>query len=185
MYNSPPPLDSIHTVVFDFDGVFTDNKVWLSQGGHESVCCDRGDGLGFDLIRVFQKRKEVKAEFFILSKETNPVVLGRAKKLKLNCYAGVQDKLIFMREYFKTRYPDRYDPFSGLVYLGNDLNDFPLMRRSGYAVAPADAHPRIREIAHLVLEQRGGEGFVRAFIERLLRINDLTEEEIDELISDC
>ncbi len=180
-----PAMAAIHTVAFDFDGVFTDNKVWVDQDGRESVRCDRGDGLAFDLVRSFQKRGKLNAEFFILSKEPNPVVLGRARKLKLDCRHGIRDKLTFMREYLATRFPSNPDSFAGLVYLGNDLNDLPLMRHAGYTVAPADAHPKVQEIAHLVLEQRGGEGFVRAFIERLLGIDHLTKEEIDELISNC
>lgn len=180
-----PPLSEIHTVVFDFDGVFTDNKVWVDQDGRESVRCDRGDGLAFDLVRAFKRRGKLKAEFFILSKETNPVVLARARKLKLDCQHGVGDKLAFMTKYLADRIPDHASPFAGLVYLGNDLNDLPLMRRAGFAVAPLDAHPMVYHIAHLAMPQRGGEGFVRAFIELLLGINNLSKEEIDELISDC
>jgi N-acylneuraminate cytidylyltransferase len=126
----------------------------------------------------------LKADFFILSKETNPVVLARAKKIKLDCRHGVGDKLGFMTDYLADRIPDHASAFAGLVYLGNDLNDLPLMRRAGFAVAPADAHPMVRDVAHLVMPQRGGEGFVRAFIERLLGIDQLTEEKLDELISD-
>ena len=48
-----PDWRSVHTIVFDFDGVFTDNKVWTDQNGQESVCCDRGDGLAFDILRKF------------------------------------------------------------------------------------------------------------------------------------
>ena len=44
-----PDWRDLHTIVFDFDGVFTDNKVWVDQNGVESVRCDRGDGLGFDI----------------------------------------------------------------------------------------------------------------------------------------
>ena len=62
-----PAIESIHTVAFDFDGVFTDNKVWVDQFGHESVRCDRGDGLAFDLIRAYQKQEKLTANFFILS----------------------------------------------------------------------------------------------------------------------
>ena len=178
-----PSSSDIHTIVFDFDGVFTDNKVWVDQDGRESVRCDRGDGLAFDLIRAFQRQGKLNAELFILSKETNSVVLARAKKLNLACNHSVGDKLGFMLEYLSAKMPECTDPFSGLVYIGNDLNDLPLMRRAGYAVAPLDAHPRVKEISQLVMEQRGGEGFVRAFIERLLGINQLSCEEIDELIS--
>jgi YrbI family 3-deoxy-D-manno-octulosonate 8-phosphate phosphatase len=179
-----PALDSVHTVVLDFDGVLTDNKVWVDQDGRESVRCDRGDGLAFDIVRAFQKRGTLRATFMIVSKEPNPVVLARAKKLKIECHHGVSDKLGFIRDYLSKQYPALSEPFAGVVYLGNDLNDLPLMRRSGFAVAPADAHPRVKEISHLVLEQRGGDGFFRAFIERLLGINELTGEQLDELISD-
>jgi len=182
---SIPNLSSIHTIVFDFDGVFTDNKVWVDQDGKESVRCDRGDGLAFDMVRAFQKQGKLNAEILILSKELNPVVLSRARKLHLDCHHGISNKLSYMKEYFESRFSKSQNYFDGLVYLGNDLNDLPLMRCAGFAVAPADAHPKVCEIAHLVMEQRGGEGFVRAFIELLLDINNLTEEKIDELISSC
>ena len=180
-----PSLSAIHTVAFDFDGVFTDNKVWVDQDGRESVRCDRGDGLAFDLVRSFRHSGRLDAEFLILSKEPNPVVLARARKLKLDCHHGVNDKLGFMRKYLAERFPEDETAFQGLVYLGNDLNDLPLMRHAGYAVAPTDAHPMVRNVAHLTIERPGGEGFVRAFIELLLKINELSPEEIDELVSSC
>ena len=185
MPKSPPDLMSIHTVAFDFDGVFTDNKVWVDQNGIESVRCDRGDGLAFDIVRALQKEGKLNIEFFILSKEPNPVVLARAKKLKLKCHHGISNKLSYMHDYLSNKLPYSTDYFSGLVYFGNDLNDLPLMRKSGYAVAPADAHTRVLAIADLVLNERGGEGCVRSFIEKLLGIDKLTEEELDELISNC
>lgn len=185
MPNPLPELSSLHTVAFDFDGVFTDNKVWVDQDGRESVRCDRGDGFAFDLVRSFCRRGRLDAEFFILSKEPNPVVLARARKLKLDCHHGVHDKLAFMQEYLAQRFPGDQAAFAGLVYVGNDLNDLPLMKHAGYAVAPADAHHLVRSVAHLIIERPGGEGFVRAFIERLLKINELSPEEIDELVSDC
>lgn len=179
-----PSLLNIHTVAFDFDGIFTDNKVWVDQDGRESVRCDRGDGLAFDLVRAFKRLGRLDADFFILSKETNPVVLARARKLKLDCHHGVGDKLDFMTSYFANRSLGHADPFAGLVYLGNDLNDLRLMCHSGYSVAPADGHPMVRNVADLVIPQKGGEGFVRSFIELLLGINQLSTEEIDELICD-
>ncbi len=179
-----PALSSIHTVVFDFDGVFTDNKVWVDQNGSESVRCDRGDGLAMDFVRAFQNKGLLSAEFFILSKEANSVVIARAKKLGLDCHHGISDKLEFMISYLSNRKPNDPKPFKGLVYLGNDLNDLPIMRRAGFSVAPSDAHSLVHEVSHLVMNERGGEGFVRAFIEQLLGINQLSKEKIDELVSD-
>ena len=185
MRRTIPPINSVHSIVFDFDGVFTDNKIWVDQDGRESVRCDRGDGLAFDIIRSYQRQGRLKAELFVLSKESNSVVLARTRKLKLVCHQGIHDKLAFLRENFAQRFPDHADPFSGLIYLGNDLNDLPVMRHAGFTVAPADAHPRVQKIAHLVMAQRGGDGFVRNFIEQLLKIDKLSLEEIDELISNC
>lgn len=178
-------MSGVHTVAFDFDGVFTDNKVWVDQDGKESVRCDRGDGLAFDLIRGAQRRGTFAAELFIVSKESNPVVLARARKMKLPCHHGIVDKLDFITGNLASRFPDDPNPFTGLIYLGNDLNDLPVMRRAGFSVAPADAHRVVRETASLVLEERGGEGFVRAFVERLLGFNHLTIEEINDIVSDC
>ena len=182
--NPLPSLLNIHTVAFDFDGIFTDNKVWVDQDGRESVRCDRSDGLAFDLVRAFKRLGRLNADFFILSKEANPVVLARARKLKLDCHHGVADKLSFMTNHLAGRSLGNVDPFAGLVFLGNDLNDLLLMCRSGFSVAPADAHPLVCSAADLVMPQRGGEGFVRSFIELLLGISQLSTKEIDELICD-
>lgn len=178
-----PALRSVHTVAFDFDGVFTDNKVLIDQDGRESVRCDRADGLAFDFVRAFQRRGLSSAEFFIVSKESNPVVQARAKKLKLVCHGGVGDKLSFLTHYIRAKFPEDRDAFAGLIYAGNDLNDVPVMRRAGFSVAPSDCHPHVRDVADLVMEQRGGDGFVRAFIELLLGINHLSGNELDELVS--
>ena len=185
MANQKPMWSSIHTVVFDFDGIFTNNKVWVDQDGRESVVCDRADGLAIDFVRAYQRRGELPVDFFILSKEANPVVLSRAAKLKLKCHHGVSDKYSFLDNYFSENFPDNHSPFDGVIYLGNDLNDLPVMRKVGFSVAPSDAHPLVRECAKIVLPKKGGDGFVRAFVELLLGVDKLNEEKIDELISNC
>lgn len=180
-----PALASIHTIVFDFDGVFTDNKVYLNQEGVESVRCDRGDGLGIDFLRNAHVHERIRADIFILSKEPNPVVLARARKLKLECKHGVARKKDFMDAYFAEQRPADPVPYAGLVFLGNDLNDLALMCAAGFSVAPADAHPVIRHHASVVLPQRGGEGFIRAFVEQLLTIDTMTLEELHEFVHHC
>jgi len=179
-----PVASDVHTIIFDFDGVFTDNKVWIGQDGRECVRCDRADGLAMDLLRSARRIGLVEADVFILSTETNLVVRERAAKLRLTCYQGVSDKLAFVNERLATRFPDSADPYAGVVFLGNDLNDLPLLRRVGWAVVPADAHPLVQAIADVVLPERGGESFVRRFVERMLGIDDMAEEEINEYLSD-
>ena len=77
---------SVDLVILDFDGVLTDNRVYVFQDGREAVVCHRGDGWGIELLRAAQ------IELLILSTETNPVVSERAKKLNIDCLQGCQDK---------------------------------------------------------------------------------------------
>ncbi|MBD2428490.1 hypothetical protein [Phormidium sp. FACHB-1136] len=183
MPNLPlPPWESIHTLIFDFDGVFTNNKVWVDQAGNEWVRCDRGDGLAFDLLRTFMSRIDWPLQYFILSKEKNPVVLARANKLKIPCHQGISHKLAFVKTYLSDRFSEEINPQKGLIYLGNDLNDLAVMRFAGYSVAPSDAHPVIQQSASRILEQRGGEGFVRAFIELFLGIDQLDVDTLLEIV---
>ena len=63
------------------------------------------------------------------------------------------------------------------LFLGNDLNDLPLLRCAGWAIAPADAHPLVRTIADVVFVENGGESFVRQFVERMLGLDTMTRDE--------
>jgi YrbI family 3-deoxy-D-manno-octulosonate 8-phosphate phosphatase len=176
-----PALAAIRAIAFDFDGVFTDNKVWVGQDGSEWVRCDRGDGLAIGMLRAALTRGMLSADVFIVSKERNPVTEMRARKIGLACHAGCDDKLALVEARLKSAGAD----FAGLVYIGNDVNDLAVMMRAGFSVAPADAHERVRQIASAVLPQRGGEGFVRAFVERLLGIEHMTTGELNELVHHC
>ena len=74
-----PNWKDINTIIFDFDGVFTNNKVYVDQNGAESICCDRSDGLGIDILRKFKKKMNWELDIFIMSTEKNKVVTQRAK----------------------------------------------------------------------------------------------------------
>ena len=150
--------DKIETVIFDFDGVFTNNKVYVDQNGIESVVCDRSDGLGIKMLR------EYGIPMFILSTETNPVVESRAKKLDLPVEYGCTDKKQFLLKYFEL---ENIDP-NNSIYVGNDLNDLEAMKLVGYSVAPADAHYLIISHVDHVLRDNGGCGAIREFSELLI-----------------
>ena len=177
-----PDTNKVHTVVFDFDGVFTDNKVIIDEHGKESVVCDRADGLAFDFVRKLQRKGSLKTKFFILSKETNPVVLSRAKNMKIECYSGVNNKKVFLEEYLQSSFDDIDSAREGLIYVGNDLNDIPAILYAGFSVAPCDAHPRVIDSVSLVLSKKGGQGFVRFFIEVFLGFDKLSMEDLNEFI---
>ena len=148
----------IKLIVFDFDGVMTNDCVILDQNGIESVRCSRADGYG---IRMMHE-KEIK--MVVLSSERNPVVIQRCKKLGLDCIHGVLKKKDILENYLKE---NEIDP-DKVVYIGNDVNDLPCFPLVGCAVTPADANPKVRNEADFVLTHKGGEGAVRELCEMIL-----------------
>lgn len=160
-----------HSIAFDFDGIFTDNKVFVDEFGNESVRCDRGDGLAFDILRKFILLRNWDLKYFVISKEKNPVVIRRCEKLKIPCYGGVDNKKVFLKNYLKERFGDDLNAKKGLIYLGNDLNDLSSITFSGLSVAPCDAHNLVKEKVNFVLEEKGGNGFIRSFIEKFLNLD--------------
>jgi len=154
-------LDDIDAFVFDFDGVLTNNFVYMDQNGIESVSCSRADGLAFDLLRRINKPS------FILSTEKNRVVEARAKKLKIPVIQGVSDKV----EAIKKLVDQNHYNLKKILYVGNDLNDYAVMQLCGYSACPADSHPKIKSISDIVLNSTGGNGVVRELLEEVLNID--------------
>ena len=153
-----PPVD-VDLIVFDFDGVFTDNKVYTAQDGTETVVCDRRDGLGIEML------KKINIPMFILSMEQNPVVIARAKKLDLEVKAGCEDKKSFLQYYFKKKGIDS----ANVIYIGNDINDLDAMEMVGFSVCPSDSHVKVKESATYILASNGGNGAVRELAELLIQ----------------
>jgi len=155
----PFPADP-KLLVMDFDGVLTDDTVITHQDGSESVICSRSDGFGLDRLR-----QQGRTQAMILSREDNPVVSARARKLKLEVYQGVHDKALAMQQLVKKR---GLRP-SEVIYVGNDLNDLPVLPFVGYFVCPQDAQPEVIRRADLILSKPGGRGAIRELIEIILR----------------
>lgn len=147
-------------IVFDFDGVLTDNRVLVFDDGREAVFCNRADGLAFDLFLL----EGIPA--LILSTEKHPVVAARAKKLKVPCLQGIGDKKTVLQKYCHKEGIRLGD----VLYVGNDLNDIAAMRIVGHRVCPADAHPEVRSICQTVLRSRGGAGVARELAEKVMRL---------------
>ena len=154
-------LDNIDVFVFDFDGVLTNNLVQISENGRESVSCSRADGLAFDVLRKLNKSA------YIISTEKNPVVSARAKKLKIQVMQGIKNKADALSTLSERK---GYD-LSRILYVGNDLNDFHVMKICGYSVCPIDSHIKIKELSNVVLSSRGGEGVVRELLEEILDVD--------------
>ena len=148
-------------VVFDFDGVLTDNRVLVLEDGREGVFCSRADGLAFDMLR------KAKIPVLILSTERNKVVSARARKLKVAVLQGLSNKSEALTSYCK----QKKLPISRVLFIGNDLNDFEVMRKVGASACPRDAHVKIKSEAHFVLRALGGKGVAREVVERLLGLD--------------
>jgi N-acylneuraminate cytidylyltransferase len=148
----------ISAVVFDFDGVLTDDRVLTTQDQSEAVFCTRKDGMGIRLLR------EAGLPVLILSSEENPVVRARAAKLKVDVIHGSLDKAPLLQEWAAKQNID----LGATVYVGNDINDIGPMSIVGCPVAVADAHPEAKRHARIILDQCGGDGAARELSDMIL-----------------
>lgn len=151
------PTETIELIVYDFDGVMTDNRAIIFQDGTEAVIVNRADGLGIDHLRTLDIAQ------LILSTETNPVVKARASKLRVEAIIGCGDKKKALLNYCKQNNCN----LENTVYLGNDLNDLEVMKVVGFPIATADAHSDIKTVAKFITKSKGGEGVVRELAEIL------------------
>lgn len=148
----------IRLLVLDFDGVMSNNQVLVLQDGTEGVLCNRSDGMGLEMLR----KRGVAA--MVISKEVNPVVAARCRKLKLECHQGVDDKLPTLQKLANEKELTREQ----IAYVGNDINDLECMGWVGLPIAVADAYPQCIAAARLTTGARGGWGAVREVCDRLI-----------------
>ena len=145
-----PLLERVRFAFFDFDGVFTDNRVWVNERGEEMLTFSRSDGPGL------RRLDDVGVQYLIVSLEQNPIVGARARKLRAEYLQGVDDKLSVVRERAGGSLED-------VAYVGNDINDAECLRSVGLPVVPADAWDEVKPLARWVLSRPGGAGCVREF----------------------
>jgi len=150
---SPPPPE-LAMLVFDFDGVMTEDGVWVDQDGRESVRCRRGDGLGLQRLQAAGYR------CLVLSKEQNPVVAARCRKLGLEHVQGLDDKLpVLQRMAEEAGVPRERQrrQRSALPRLGR-LSGRGRRRRAGLQGARALGHPARRRLRRRARRLRAGLG---------------------------
>ena len=149
---------NISLFVYDFDGVMTDNKVYLDQNGNEIVRVNRADGQGVSEI------KKLGFQQIIISTETNPVVSTRAGKLGILCLQGIDDKKAALIDFCKNNIIN----LMNVAYIGNDINDLEAMKLVGMTFCPADAHEVIKTISDCVLKTKGGNGVIRELLDFII-----------------
>jgi len=151
--------DTIQAVVFDFDGVMTDNTVYVSEKGLESVRCNRGDGWGIARMR------DAGIRMAVMSTEENPVVRTRCEKLKIECFHQLGDSKI---KCFMNWCQEHELDIKHVLYVGNDENDIECLATAGTGVVPSDAHKSAKQVANMVLATNGGQGAVRELCDTIL-----------------
>lgn len=144
-------IRKIRLIAFDFDGVFTDNMVYVLQDGSEAVRCNRSDGIGL------QKLKKLGIETVIISTESNPVVSARAQKLKIRCFQNCEDK----RKTLEILVQEFGISLDEVAFVGNDVNDQPCLNHVELPIVVSDAHPDVISIARYQTRTPGGHGAVR------------------------
>ena len=144
-------IQRVRLIAFDFDGVFTDNMVYVLENGTEAVRCWRGDGIGL------QKLKKLGIETVIISTEANPVVSARARKLKIRCVQDCRDKRAVLEKIAH----EQAATLSEVAFVGNDINDLPCLDYVALPIVVRDAHPDVIPVARYQTKAPGGAGAVR------------------------
>ncbi len=147
-------INNIKLFVTDVDGVMTDCGMYYTEKGDELKKFNTRDGMGIQLLH----EKGIKTA--IITKENTKIVENRAKKLKIDeLYQGIEDKLAIFEDLRK-----KYDlDYSEIVYVGDDINDIPILEKAGISFCPSDAVDEVKDICDYVLPKKGGEGVIREF----------------------
>lgn len=154
-------LADIKAIAFDFDGVFTDNRVYVAQNGEETVVCDRSDGMGISMLR------SAGIPLVIISTEKNPVVAVRGSKLNVDVLQGIEDKLPTLSEWVVAHQLS----IDQVAFVGNDINDVECLSAVGFGMVVADAYSVAIDAADFVLSKKGGRGAVREVADLWLEAN--------------
>ena len=151
---------ALKLILTDVDGVMTDGTVLLLPDGSEAKAFHVRDGLAI----VLAPRAGLKTG--ILSGRSSRAVAVRAEELGVGLVRqGIADKGSALREILAAEGLEAHE----VAYIGDDVNDLPVMRAVALTAAPADAPLEVRAEAFMVMEASGGKGCLREFIEAILR----------------
>lgn len=151
----------IKLLISDFDGVFTDNCVYISESGEESVKCNRSDGIGI------KRLMSTGVDFIVCSSEGVALAEYRANKIGFKCFCSVSDKLFFVKKYLHDHHLNVCD----CAYLGNDVNDLDVLKFVHYSIAVSDAFPEVLSASNFLLRSPGGHAAVREACDLVMSIN--------------
>tara|TARA_X000000950_G_scaffold36010_1_gene38489 strand:- start:1659 stop:2156 length:498 start_codon:yes stop_codon:yes gene_type:complete len=159
----PKKIDfkKIDCIFFDFDGVLTNNKVFIDQNGMESVICSRSDGLYIKIL------KKIIKHVFIISTEKNKVVSMRGNKIKI----PVKQNILSKENEIKKIAKQRNISLKKSIFIGNDINDLDAMLICGVSMCPSDSNPQIKKISNYKLKTKGGDGIVYEILNDIFKVD--------------
>ncbi|MBO6495160.1 MAG: HAD-IIIA family hydrolase [Roseivirga sp.] len=163
----------IKAIVFDVDGVLTDGGIVYDNAGMEFKRFNVKDGQ----IIKYLKRAEVYTA--VITGRDSLVVRNRCEELKIDKhYHGIKNKLeTYQKLKEKWQLTDEQ-----IAYVGDDINDLPVLVRCGLSCTPSDGHYKVKEHVDLVLKSKGGEGVLRELADLVLEAQNRYEDIIKELI---
>lgn len=162
IYNPLGYFREINTFIFDVDGVMTDGKMLVTEGGEFLRTFSAKDG--YAMRRALEEGYNV----CVITGGRGGSIEHRMKKLGIrHLFTGADPKLPVFLRYCETH---NIDPYKAL-YMGDDLNDYELIERVGLPCCPSDACPEILAKCHYVSPFKGGEGCVRDVIEKVMKLH--------------
>ncbi|MEP6637354.1 MAG: HAD hydrolase family protein [Acidobacteriota bacterium] len=154
----------IKLLLMDCDGVLTDGRIWIFDKSDEQKGFHAHDGLGLELWH----RAGLKSG--IISGRRSSAVERRARELHMEFVRqGVENKIQAFEELLRLAGVAE----SEVAFIGDDLNDIPVLLRAELAVAVSDASEETRAVAHFVTQSAGGFGAVREVVEMILKVQGL------------
>jgi 3-deoxy-D-manno-octulosonate 8-phosphate phosphatase (KDO 8-P phosphatase) len=156
-------LEHITTFIFDVDGVLTDGTITITTSGDMLRTMHTKDGF------AIKTALDAGFKVCVISGGTNEGVRKRLEGLGMtDVFLGAHDKI----EQFHI-YLDAYDiKQENVLYMGDDIPDYPVMKLVGLPCCPQDAVPEIKAISKYVSHKKGGKGAVRDVIEQVLKVQD-------------
>ena len=152
----------IHTFMFDVDGVMTNSELLITESGELLRKMSVRDGF------AIKRAIEEKFRIIVITGGTSKGTIERLKALGIkDVMFGANNKL----KHYEALLDQYHLDEDGILYMGDDLPDYEIMRRVGLACCPFDATPEIMSISKYVSPMKGGEGCVRDVIEKVMKLN--------------
>jgi 3-deoxy-D-manno-octulosonate 8-phosphate phosphatase (KDO 8-P phosphatase) len=156
-------IQPIRLLLMDVDGTMSDGRLHYNTEWVESKSFDVKDGFGIWMIQ------SVGIKVGIVTGRESRIVTERARELNIEIvYQGRHYKDEVLND-IQNNYDLQDDE---VAYIGDDLFDLPLLKRAGFAAAPADAHPEVKDFVDFVSQYDGGRGAVREVCELILHVQD-------------